>query len=79
MPRTLKLTIAYDGTNYAGWQRQATRIGIQQVLEEEIDAIVGAHNPLNAAGRTDPACMRRRKWPASRSITRSRATNCCAR
>ena len=22
MPRTLKLTIAYDGTNYAGWQRQ---------------------------------------------------------
>ena len=53
MPRTLKLTIAYDGTNYAGWQRQANAIGIQQVLEEEIDAIVGAHNALNAAGRTD--------------------------
>src|SRR6186997_453328 len=53
MPRTLKLTIAYDGTNYAGWQRQANAISIQQVLEEEIDAIVGAHNPLNAAGRTD--------------------------
>ena len=53
MPRTLKLTIAYDGTNYAGWQRQANAISVQQVLEEEIDAIVGAHNPLNAAGRTD--------------------------
>lgn len=53
MPRTLKLTIAYDGTNYAGWQRQTNGIGIQQVLEDEIDAIVGAHNPLNAAGRTD--------------------------
>src|SRR4030095_3068778 len=53
MPRTLKLTIAYDGTNYAGWQRQANAISIQQVLEEEIDAIVGAHNALNAAGRTD--------------------------
>jgi tRNA pseudouridine38-40 synthase len=51
--RTLKLTIAYDGTNYAGWQRQANAISIQQVLEDEIDAIVGAHNPLNAAGRTD--------------------------
>ena len=51
--RTLKLTIAYDGTNYAGWQRQANAISIQQVLEEEIDAIVGAHNALNAAGRTD--------------------------
>jgi tRNA pseudouridine38-40 synthase len=53
MPRTLKLTIAYDGTNYAGWQRQANAISIQQALEEEIDAIVGAHNALNAAGRTD--------------------------
>jgi len=53
MSRTLKLTIAYDGTNYAGWQRQINAISIQQVLEDEIDAIVGAHNPLNAAGRTD--------------------------
>ena len=53
MPRTLKLTISYDGTNYAGWQRQINAISIQQVLEDEIDAIVGAHNPLNAAGRTD--------------------------
>lgn len=54
MPRrTLKLTIAYDGSAYAGWQRQANAISIQQVLEDEIAAIVGAHNPLNAAGRTD--------------------------
>jgi len=51
--RTLKLTIAYDGSAYAGWQRQANAITIQQVLENEIAAIVGAHNPLNAAGRTD--------------------------
>lgn len=53
MPRTLKLTIAYDGTNYAGWQRQANALGIQQVLEDEITAITGTHRPLNAAGRTD--------------------------
>jgi tRNA pseudouridine38-40 synthase len=53
MARTLKLTIAYDGSNYAGWQRQANALSIQQVLEEEIAAIVGAHHPLNAAGRTD--------------------------
>jgi tRNA pseudouridine38-40 synthase len=53
MARTLKLTIAYDGTNYAGWQRQINGLGIQQVLEEEIATIVGAHHPLNAAGRTD--------------------------
>ena len=36
MPRTLKLTIAYDGTNYAGWQRQINGLAIQQVIEEEI-------------------------------------------
>ena len=53
MKRTLKLTIAYDGTNYAGWQRQINGLAIQQVLEEEIATIVGAHHPLNAAGRTD--------------------------
>jgi tRNA pseudouridine38-40 synthase len=52
-PRTLKLTIAYDGSAYAGWQRQANALTIQQVLEDEIAAIVGAHHPLNAAGRTD--------------------------
>lgn len=53
MPRTLKFTIAYDGTAYAGWQRQANAQSIQATIEDEIDAIVGAHNPLNAAGRTD--------------------------
>ena len=54
MPRrTLKLTIAYDGSAYAGWQRQANAVTIQQVLEDEIAAIVGTHHPLNAAGRTD--------------------------
>ena len=54
MPRTLKLTIAYDGTNYAGWQRQANaQSAFRQVLEDEIATIVGAHYPLNAAGRTD--------------------------
>jgi tRNA pseudouridine38-40 synthase len=51
--RTLILTIAYDGTNFAGWQRQINAISIQQIIEDEITAIVGAHNALMAAGRTD--------------------------
>ena len=51
--RTLKLTIAYDGSAYAGWQRQANGLGIQAVIEDEIATIVGVHNPLIAAGRTD--------------------------
>ncbi len=52
-PRTLKLTIAYDGTAYSGWQRQANAPSIQAVIEDEIAVIVGTHHPLNAAGRTD--------------------------
>ena len=51
--RTLKLVISYDGSNYAGWQRQINAVAIQQVIEDEIAAIVGTHNPLVAAGRTD--------------------------
>ncbi len=51
--RTLKLTLAYDGTAYAGWQRQANAISVQQILEDELAAIVGAHAPIVAAGRTD--------------------------
>jgi len=53
MPRTLKLTIAYDGSAYSGWQRQANAQSIQAVIEDEIATIVGAPNPLVAAGRTD--------------------------
>ena len=53
MSRTLKLTIAYDGTNYAGWQRQANALTIQQVIEDELAAIIGVARPLTAAGRTD--------------------------
>lgn len=53
MPRTLKLVIAYDGSAYSGWQRQTNAQGIQAVIEDEIAAIVGARNPLVAAGRTD--------------------------
>lgn len=34
--RTLKLTVAYDGTNYVGWQRQENGLAIQQVLEQAL-------------------------------------------
>lgn len=53
MPRTLKLTIAYDGSAYSGWQRQENGPGIQAAIEDEIAAIVGRHTAIVAAGRTD--------------------------
>ena len=52
--RTLKLTLAYDGTNYVGWQRQANGLSVQQVLEEACAPLVGGVAPTVAgAGRTD--------------------------
>lgn len=53
MPRTLKITIAYDGSEYAGWQRQANAHSIQAAIEDELAVILGAHHPIVAAGRTD--------------------------
>ena len=52
--RTLKLTIAYDGTNYSGWQRQANAISVQQVVEEAFAPLVSGVAPTVAgASRTD--------------------------
>ena len=52
--RTLKLTIAYDGTAYAGWQRQANAVGVQQIVEEAFAPLVADVAPTVAgASRTD--------------------------
>jgi tRNA pseudouridine38-40 synthase len=51
--RTLKLTIAYDGTDFAGWQRQPSERTVQQVLEEALAPIERADVTAVAAGRTD--------------------------
>jgi tRNA pseudouridine(38-40) synthase len=51
--RTFKLTIAYDGTAYAGWQRQAAQTTVQQTLEAAIAQVTGNAPRTLAAGRTD--------------------------
>jgi len=53
--RSLRLTVAYDGTNYVGWQRQENGLSVQQVIEEAFVPLVGAAEPptVAGAGRTD--------------------------
>jgi tRNA pseudouridine38-40 synthase len=54
--RTLKLTIAYDGTNYVGWQRQTNGVSIQQVIEDAVAPLVedAERRPgVAGASRTD--------------------------
>ncbi len=51
--RFLKLTIAYDGTDYCGWQIQDNDIAIQQRLEEGWQRVTGESIRITASGRTD--------------------------
>jgi tRNA pseudouridine38-40 synthase len=51
--RTLKITLAYDGTRFVGWQRQAEGESIQGVLEEALARFEGAPVTVHGAGRTD--------------------------
>ena len=53
MARTLKLTLAYDGTGFVGWQRQAEGQSIQGLLEEALSKIEHAPVTVIGAGRTD--------------------------
>lgn len=45
--------VQYDGTDYAGWQRQINALGIQQVLEEALEKLTGHPVPVTGSGRTD--------------------------
>jgi len=47
------LTVEYDGTNYAGWQRQDNAMTIQQHIEENLKKVTGEEITLHGSGRTD--------------------------
>lgn len=51
--RTLKLTVAYDGTDFFGWQRQASERTVQAVIEDALKPIEGQAVVITGAGRTD--------------------------
>ncbi|MBW1997704.1 MAG: tRNA pseudouridine(38-40) synthase TruA [Deltaproteobacteria bacterium] len=51
--RNFKVVLAYDGTNYHGWQHQPGVITLQKVLEEKIQQMTGEDVRVIASGRTD--------------------------
>ena len=71
--RTLKLTIAYEGTDFAGWQRQASDRTVQAAIEDALLPIEGSravvdrrgtHRRRRACGRTSRrACASRQRSP----------------
>lgn len=51
--RNLKLTLAYDGTDFRGWQVQPGRATVQGTLAEALERVTGAAGIPQGAGRTD--------------------------
>ena len=51
--RRVKLTVAYDGTAYSGWQTQPNAVTIQSVMEEALFRLTQEPVKLRASGRTD--------------------------
>ena len=51
--KRVRLTVAYDGTNYCGWQVQPNGITIEQVLNEKLSALLGGKITVTGASRTD--------------------------
>ena len=49
----IRLTIAYDGTSYEGWQVQKVGRGVQEVVEEAVEAIFQQHCRIHGSSRTD--------------------------
>ena len=51
--KRMLLKIAYDGSEYYGWQRQNNFITVQQRLEESLSRLLGAETVVRGSSRTD--------------------------
>jgi len=48
-----KLTAAYDGTHYAGWQVQKIGVGVQEKIESALQHLFGVAHRIHSSSRTD--------------------------
>ena len=51
--RRIRITVAYDGTEFKGWQVQPNLPTIQGWLEKILSEIEGAAVAVHGSGRTD--------------------------
>lgn len=49
----IKLTIAYNGQNFCGWQKQKEKRTVQKVLEDSLYALTSQKVEVEGSGRTD--------------------------
>ena len=53
MTKRVKMVVAYDGTNYCGWQKQPNGICIEEVLNRELSKLLNEPIEVIGASRTD--------------------------
>jgi tRNA pseudouridine38-40 synthase len=53
MPNRYRMTLAYDGTAYAGWQVQPGNVTIQGEVERSLHEVTGESPRVHCSGRTD--------------------------
>ena len=51
--KRIKLTVAYDGTDYCGWQIQPNGITVEKVLNRALSRLTGEDIAVTGASRTD--------------------------
>lgn len=51
--KRVKLTVAYDGTNYCGWQLQSNGVTIEEKLNQALGSLFGEEIRVIGASRTD--------------------------
>ena len=47
------MIIEYNGANYVGWQVQPNGLAVQEVIEKQLERLVGVKTVIHASGRTD--------------------------
>ena len=53
MTKRVKMVVAYDGTNYCGWQKQPNGICFEEVLNRELSKLLNEPIEVIGASRTD--------------------------
>ena len=48
-----RITVAYDGTAYGGWQVQPGAMTVQERLEQALERLCGTRPKVHGSGRTD--------------------------
>ena len=51
--KRIKLTVAYDGTDYCGWQIQKNGVTVEEVLNRALSRLIGDRVTVIGASRTD--------------------------